>query len=175
MDSSISPSIRKIVFLILLATFLFACQPKSENVSTPVRTLLTTENISVPRWAEYETALANAIVTQDTECLCEWEIWGQDKQKVYVWALCETVQFGSTVQSAAGSVPAVIYLSNVGKIEKVVLPKDGTAYEELFPLDVQKRISANEFDFPSATEHIAQRRKNPDIPPMIAESGVGLP
>jgi len=175
MDKRIYPSIEKSVFLILLAAFLFACQSKNQNVSSPVGTLSITEEISVPRWIEYETALANAILTPDTKCLCEWEIWGQDKEKVYVWALCETEQFGSTDQSAAGSVPAVIYLSNDGRIEKIVLPKDGTDYEELFPLDIQKRIFANEFDFLSATEHIAQRRKNPNIPPMIAESGGTLP
>jgi hypothetical protein len=127
---------------------------------------------------EYETALADAILSETG--FCEWEILGQLGQEVYVWALC---QIRLLEPGTAGSVPAVIYLTPDGKIKNVAIPGNGVDYgpdiEKLFPPDIQPLVvslpmGGNQY-IQQAMEHIAQRRADPSIPPMIVEAGTLLP
>ncbi|MCB9443791.1 MAG: hypothetical protein H6669_06100 [Ardenticatenaceae bacterium] len=151
---------KKTLYLFTLLFLLSAC--KSE-LTTPT---------SRP-WTEYENALAEAILHEPG--LCEWEIWGQQGQEVYVWAECQM----SSEPNSAASGPAVVYLATDGTIEKVVIPHDGINYgpdiEELFPQDVQTLINSESFDAVQAMKHIEIRQQNPSILPMIVEAGVTLP
>lgn len=136
---------------------------------------------AVPRWSEYETALANVLLPDPYPSgipgngLCEWELWGHVEQEVYVWAEC---QDKSSDNGTAASVPAVIYLGAKGEIREVVIPRDGANYgadvQKLFPSEVQKRILAGAFDGSAAMKHIATRRID-HTPPLIAQSNVTLP
>lgn len=134
-----------------------------------------------PRWRQYEEALANEILVSkyppNDEILCEWDLLGQKGREIYLWAVC---QVASTDQGSAASGPAVVLLSPDGSVEKVIIPRDGVDYpediKELFPADVQELIlNRTYFDPKAAMEHIALRRKDRTIPPMIVEAGVILP
>ncbi len=173
-----------ILFLSLTACQLVSCQPCFDGYLPEViihqfsldRTLESTTQ-SGSRWIEYETALATTILPSPSDPgLCEWEVWGQKEQEVYVWAICQTSE---SATGAAASVPAVLSLAQNGDIEQVTLPRDGINYgpdiELLFPPDVQTRIFENQFDAVSAMEHIEKRRQDESIPPMIVDSGVTLP
>lgn len=135
-----------------------------------------------PRWVLYERALASILlgpvgetqpdVSQD-QGLCEWEIWGQKGIEIYVWAECQATDLAT---GTATSAPAVIRLAEDGSIAEVVMPDEGMGnIRDLFPKDVLARIFNNEFDAVKAMQHIAQRRADPSIPPMIVEQGVELP
>jgi len=159
-------------FLLAMTLPLVACGSSGTPLQTP-------EATSIPRWIEYENALASALIPNPFppgKGLCEWDIWGHTKQEVYIWALC---QVDSSDQGTAGSAPAVVRLASGGKIEQVVIPRDGVDYpkdiERLFPSDVQARIYASAFDTDAAMKHIALRRKNPQVPPLIVEAGTPLP
>ncbi|MDY7079535.1 MAG: hypothetical protein SXV54_21740 [Chloroflexota bacterium] len=121
-------------------------------------------------------AILSDIFPPESKRLCEWDVWGHVGQEVYVWALCEV---NWSDQVSGGSVPAVLYLAPDGTIEKVVMPRDGIDYppdiRKLFPPDVQTRIHSHDFDVEAAKEHIALRRRDSDIPPMIVEAGTPLP
>ncbi len=126
-----------------------------------------------PRWKLYESALAKAILPKGYRGLCEWEILGQQKNEVYVWALC-----ASSPAGAKGSVPAVIVLNENGGIQEVKIPGDGDAYSQdirkWFPPEVQKKI----FHFHSRliTDEAFQKRfSDRTLPPQIVVSGTPLP
>lgn len=174
----ISLPVRRILFFVMVLLSLSACvssgtRPPLEEPSQTVRAT------PIPRWIEYETALASVLIPDPFprgKVLCEWDIWGYTEQEVYVWVLC---QVDSSAQGTAGSAPAVVYLAPDGMIEKVVMPRDGVDYPEdvkrLFPPDVQAHIYASSFDTDAATKHIALRRRDPEIPPSIVEAGTSLP
>jgi len=135
-----------------------------------------------PRWVLYERALASILlgpvgethpdVSRD-QGLCEWEIWGQQGNEVYVWAECQITDLAT---GTATSAPAVIRLAEHGSLAEVVMPDKGLGnIRDLFPEDVLARIFNNEFDAVKAMQHIAQRRVDPSIPPLIVEQGVELP
>lgn len=151
---------KKILYLFTLLFLLSAC--KSEPTTPSGRP-----------WAEYENALAEALLHD--KGLCEWEIWGQKELEVYVWAECQM----STEPNSAASGPAVVYLAPDGTIEKVVIPRDGINYgpdiEKLFPQNVQPLINSTSFDATQAMKHIETRRQDPSITPMIVEADVVLP
>lgn len=105
--------------------------------------------------------------------LCEWEIWGQKGNEVYVWAECQ-VAYSAT--GMATSAPVVIRLAEDGSITEVIMANQGWGnIRDLFPEDVLARIFNNEFDAVKAMQHIALRRADPSIPPTIIEQGVELP
>ena len=137
---------------------------------TPAPTVTT----KVERWMEYEHALAVEIFWT-SDAICEWEILGQNKQEVYVWAMCEitNLEIGS-----AGSVPAVIHLGEDGSIEKVQTPGSGTQYEidirKMFPPELHQKIFDQSLDTDKLWAHLELRQKNPG-PPLIVLSGVPLP
>ncbi len=91
-----------------------------------------------------------------------------------MWAECKVRNPIGT----AGSVPAVVHLSENGKIEKVVIPRDGDSYpldiRTLFPPNVQKKIFAFEIDAPKAEKHISERMSSNGAP-LIDISGTPLP
>jgi hypothetical protein len=109
----------------------------------------------VPSAEALEAALAARLVN-DPEGLCEWAVWGQAGQELYLWAVCEA---GS---GTAASVPAVVHLSADGQVNSVRLPRDGAYYgpdiRELFPVDVRERILTDDFDAAAAMGRIAERR-----------------
>lgn len=186
----------KIVLLLAVSVALSACTPQIQSEPTPTgpppqhpeptpTPMPTQTQIPTggppPRWRQYEEALANAILEiaypPNDEGLCEWDLLGQQEQEIYLWAVC---QVASTDRGTAGSVPVVVLLAPDGSIEKVILPRAGVDYPEdikaLFPADVQERIfNRTYFDPKAAMEHIALRRKDRTIPPMIVEAGVTLP
>lgn len=56
---------------------------------------------------------------------------GQDKQEVYLWALCQTAE---DPEGAAVSAPAVLHLDDGGNITGADMPRDGALYS----LDVRE-------------------------------------
>jgi hypothetical protein len=104
-----------------------------------------------------EAVLGDAMVN-DSAALCEWDVWGEAVQTLYLWAVCESTG------GAAMSAPAVVHLDVDGHVTAASLPGDGTRYghdvRRLFPSDVQKRIFAHEYDAGAAMERIAERRRN---------------
>ncbi|HNB54221.1 MAG TPA: hypothetical protein PK530_19895, partial [Anaerolineales bacterium] len=161
--------------IMLSGVFLSACDktvPASYATSSVIQTTIATLPPPSPGWREYETALVKTILWEDG--FCEWEILGQAAQEVYVWAVCRTVSGGGA------SVPAVIYLAPDGKIDKVVIPRDGSNYgvdiQALFPPDVQTLVNAPDQEFiDSAWDHLIERQKDTSIPPLIVLEGVPLP
>ncbi|GAP09471.1 hypothetical protein BECAL_00615 [Bellilinea caldifistulae] len=184
-----SLSLNEFILFVLFATaFALSACTQSKGISElPVNSAVPSQTpvqTSTYRWVEYEEALAKVLLAgaypseSESEGLCEWSILGHNEQEVYVWALC---QVASTASGTASSVPVVIKLSPDGRIEEVVIPRDGTDYgldiQNLFPSDVQERINnlASYFDVKAAMEHIALRREDRTIPPIIVEAGTPLP
>ena len=106
---------------------------------------------------ELEAVLGDAMVN-DSAALCEWDVWGEAAQTLYLWAVCESTG------GAAMSAPAVVHLDVDGHVAGASLPGDGTRYghdvRRLFPPGVQKRIFAHEYDADAAMERIAERRRS---------------
>jgi len=130
----------------------------SETATLERETTATTPAVaepSLPAIEGLETALAANLV-QDPEGLCEWAIWGQASQALYVWAVCEASS------GSAASAPAVVQVSASGQVQSVQLPRDGSYYgadiRALFPLEIRQRILAHEFDAVAAMARIAERR-----------------
>lgn len=108
---------------------------------------------------DLESALASHFL-DDPTALCEWQVWGESDQEMYLWAVCESVS-GSAV-----SAPAVVRIGQgeggVWRIQEIEVPRDGTFYgpdvRTLFPSEVQERIFAHDFDAEVALARIAERR-----------------
>ena len=106
-----------------------------------------------------ESALATRFLNDPTG-LCEWEVWGEARQDIYLWAICQSAE------GAGCSAPAVVRVaqdeSSVWRIREVEMPRDGTLYGEdvrvLFPSDVQRRILAHNYDTNAAWARIEARR-----------------
>ena len=125
--------------------------------ATAVTALPSVPATRVPARDELEAVLGDAMVN-DPSALCEWDVWGEAVQTVYVWAVCESAS------GTAMSAPAVVRLDVEGHVIAASLPGDGTRYghdvRRLFPREVQKRIFAHEYDAVAAMERIAERRRN---------------
>jgi hypothetical protein len=140
-----------------------------------------TPSVDTPRWVLYERALSYIFLGPPGKTLpdlsrdhglCEWEIWGQNGNEVYVWALC---QMDNAVGTAT-STPAVIHLGKDGTILEIEMPDEGFGnLKELFPEDVLVKIAKNEFPGNAAWDRIQRRRKDSSILPLIVEQGVKLP
>ena len=143
---------RFLLLIVCVAGSLFsltACDTPQMNIEpTPIAQLAGPDDL--------EPALANGLL-DDPAALCEWEVWGQTEQALYLWAVCESA--GGTAVSA----PAVVYLDAEGHVAAVAAPGDGTAYvrdvRRLFPPDLQERILAHEYDAGAAMERRAEREK----------------
>ena len=174
--------------ILLSAITLVSCVPMLASTttgrSTPIPTSLSTQTSSTlsststpkaERWIEYQNALAVAFLPS-TPGLCEWELLGQTRNEVYVWAIC---QEADSSNGAAMSAPAVIYLSENNGFEQVEVPRDGSLYsidiQKMFPKDLQEKILSNSIDsLQEMWRHIQMRRKNPE-PPLVVMSGTLLP
>lgn len=165
-------ALRKILLILFLLILSNCGAAKSTLIPTLTDRPMPTNS---SRWMIYEKALSKAILGSEGG-LCEWQIYGMSnsKEEVYVWALC---QFKG-VDSRAGSVPAVIYLEDNGKIARVVLPWDGTLYapdvRNMFPPEIAAKVLAHEFDSSSAKKNIDVRRHSSALP-LIITSGTPLP
>ena len=130
--------------------------------------------VRTERWVEYERALAGKFLP-GTEGMCEWEILGEQGDKIYVWAVCQ-VKF--SLNGAATSAPAVIYLKEDGEIKDVKMPRDGTQYasdiRDLFPSELHGKVLSNTVDTNTMWLHIQKRHRNPE-PPLIVLAGSELP
>ena len=180
------------LFVLLLLGSMLACKTITPGVAAtptfiedviplPV-TAQPTPTVDVnatPRWVEYERALASVLLgpagntlpdlSRDSG-LCEWALWGQKGDQVYVWAECQNDE------GTATSAPAVIFLDEDGHIVAVVMPDEGwDNLKELFPEPVLKRILDNEFDGVAAMDHIQLRRADPSLPPLVIEQGGIMP
>jgi hypothetical protein len=184
---------RKTLDLFIVLMFLFACAPAPRIVPTsavlpPANTAIVSTQIPFatpsedsPRWVLYERALSFILLGPPGKTLpdmsrdhglCEWEIWGQKENEVYVWALC---QVDNTIGTAT-STPAVIHLGEDGAILEIEMPNEGFGnLQELFPEDVLAKIENNKFPAKEAWDRIQMRRKNPSILPLIVEREVPLP
>jgi hypothetical protein len=130
----------------------------------------------VPRWAEYESALAHKFLPEEIKGVCEWGILGQAEQDVFVWAVC---QGHSPISGPSGmSAPAVVHLAADGQVQSVTIPRDGTLYsqdvEALFPRELHRQIFTHTLA-PEIEEHLRIRIANPDTPPLRILSGTPLP
>jgi hypothetical protein len=138
-----------IVFAVGSLFSLTACGTPQVNIEpTP------TAQPAVP--GDLEPALASGLL-DDSAALCEWEVWGQTEQALYLWAVCESAS------GTAVSTPTVVYLDAQGHVAAVAAPGDGTEYVQdvrrLFPPDLQERILAHEYDAGAAMERMAEREK----------------
>lgn len=131
---------------------------------------------SVPRWAEYELALAHKFLPEEIMGVCEWDILGQAEQDVFVWAVCQGNSPNSGLMGM--SAPAVIHLATDGQVQTVTVPRDGTLYsqdvEALFPHELQKQIFAHTIQ-PEIERHLQMRIAQPNTPPLIALTRTPLP
>ncbi|MBU0510674.1 MAG: hypothetical protein KKD28_11690 [Chloroflexi bacterium] len=153
-----------------------------ESETLPVPPTLTETTVSestMPRWREYEFALSSTLLAGtggQNDGLCEWQLLGQQDEKVYLWALC---QVRASADGAATMAPAVLFIGLEG-VYHVDIPRDGGYYVEdiktLFPPELQTcALDITCFDGPAAMEHIDMRRADPSMPPLIVEQGVVLP
>ena len=134
------------VVLLLAACIGLASMPQATTVPVTV----------MPAWGELEAVLGDAMM-DDSAALCEWDVWGEAVQTLYLWAVCESA--GGTAMSA----PVVIHLDVDGRVAGASLPGDGTQYapdvRRLFPPHLQQRIRAHEYDAGAAMERIAERQR----------------
>jgi hypothetical protein len=160
----------KIVLLFLLVVVLNNCHTGNSvpTLTAPARPTPT----GIPRWQLYEAALLEATINLDG--LCEWAILGVSGNEVYVYTLCQATGQKET----ARSVPAVVYLSENGTIEDVVIPRPGADYprdiESLFPPEVQDIIYGRKSGGIASTEHLRVRMENGG-PPLIVVLGTPMP
>ena len=132
----------------------------------------------LPRWVEYERALARTFFHFPTGItghgICEWEVLGHSGQEVYVYAMCINLNntYGSRMRS-----PAVIYLGSNGEIESIKIPQPGNQHSEdvlkMFPAEVQKRLANPDYGA-DWSDHLVVRR-NKVIQPLIIVQGTPLP
>jgi hypothetical protein len=138
---------------------------------------------SLPRWKLWERALGDILngppentrpdLSQD-HGICEWEIWGQKGNDVYVWALCKVYHTG--IGTTATSAPAIVRLGAGDQIQAVILPAEGWGnIGSLFPDDVLQKIHNQDFDVEKTEMDIALRSGNPALPPLIIQKGEILP
>lgn len=79
-----------------------------------------------------------------------WALGIEDRTEAYVWALCEEyyLKDGALVQGTGTSLPVALVFKNSVIIEHKV-PRDGSLNSQdiktIFPRDVQKKISKNDF------------------------------
>jgi len=148
-----------IFILVSAAVAILVLTACAGSVSTPEATAIASlPSVSAtmdPEQCELESALAGAML-EDADALCEWDVWGQAEQALYVWAVCESAS------GTAMSAPAVVRLDVDGHVTAVSLPGNGANYgpdvRRLFPRYVRKRIFAHEYDARAAMERIAERR-----------------
>ena len=170
-------------FLVLF--ILAACtSPARSGISTvPAPAfILPTANVPLPRWKYWERALGDILngpsgnthpdLNQD-HGICEWEIYGQKGNEVYVWAYCEVYHKGIGITASAG--PAIVRLAADDSISEVVFPEDITGIRPLVPADIWARIMKRDFDVARAEKNIGLRNSDPSIPPLIIQQGVTLP
>lgn len=161
--------IKTVLFMILLIS-LYGCYAGESTPSALVPEPLPTH---LPRWRTYELALLEATVGVD-KGLCEWVILGEAGQEIYVYALCQVLGPRDTVMS----VPAVIYLTDIGVIESVKIPGDGENYHEdirsMFPANVQTIIFNHSAYGSELVEHLNDREINGG-PPLIFVLGTPMP
>jgi hypothetical protein len=135
-----------------------------------------TPTASVPNWTEYDLALAREFLPQGVTGVCEWEVLGQAAQDVFVWVICRgnSSNSGSTGMSA----PAVIHLAADGKIQSVVVPRDGILYGQditaLFPAELHERIFNHTLS-PEMEQHLQTRIAHPETPPLIVLTETPVP
>jgi hypothetical protein len=188
----IKRSVRFTCFGLLLLIPMLACQTITTAVTpqptyiddviplpvTPAPTSTVDPSLP-PRWIEYERALASVLLgpvgntvpdLNSDGGLCEWIFMGGKGGQVYVWAECQNEA------GTATSAPVVIILGEDGHIKAVVMPDEGWGnIEELFPAPVVELIYSHPFKAEAAMEHIALRRADPSIPPLIVLEGGFLP
>lgn len=162
---------KKLIF-VMLCLSLCGCQlTKPFPTNMPSVTKTPTHPL---RWEAYQKALSKEIVNTE-DGVYEWDILGMVGRKVYVWAVCQVRGPIGT----AGSVPAVVYLGQDGKIEKVTIPRDGDKYywediETMFPPDVSARIHARDTHGFADMKHL-EARQTAYGPPLIVLVGTPLP
>lgn len=87
-------------------------------------------------------------------------------------------QVADSIEGAAMSALAVLYLSENGIIENVTVPGDGSRYvidiRNMFPSDLQEKILSHSINAEEMWSHLELRHKDP-LPPLIVESGISLP
>jgi hypothetical protein len=138
---------------------------------------------AMPRWKLWERALGDILngpagnthpdLGQD-HGICEWEIWGQNGNDVYVWALCEVYHTGTG--ATATSAPAIVRLAQDDSPSAVIMPAEGWGnLRDLFPADIVTRILKHAFDVQAAEQDIALRSGDPSLPPLIIQNGGVLP
>ncbi len=124
---------------------------------------------------DLESALASQLIDDPTS-LCEWQVWGQVAQEMYLWVVCESAR-GSAI-----SAPAVVRIEQDEGgdwyVREVEVPRDGTFYgpdvRVLFPPDVQERIFAHDFDAEAAMVRIAERRAQMESVESLDEFAIYL-
>lgn len=112
-----------------------ACQPNVTSVPTPTAATPTATETPTPRWVEYEKALAASVLEPEDDGLCEWIILGQKELEVYVWVICETIEWGGPESDigTAGSTSAVIYLSRGWKNRSCFFRIGSGGRQTIFP------------------------------------------
>jgi len=142
--------------------------------------MITPNPIQVERWKEYQTALAESMLSSvpSETVLCEWDILGQLDQDLYVWAVCGRLGGGRWA-----SRPVVIHLGTNGDIQNVkVVPGIGTEYisniHEIFPASVQEKILDDQTSstiYRRLSDHLNWRQTHPEEPPLIVLSSTPIP
>jgi len=180
----------RVILLVILMVAFVSCTgmnisgPTSVALESPSPVALTPVHIQtivatpLPRWIEYERALARTFFHYPVGIIghgiCEWEVLGHSDREVYVDAMCINLNntYGSIMRS-----PAVIYLSSDGEIISIETPQPGNQYSEdirkMFPEEVQKRLTNP--DYSADWSNHLETRRNKDVQPLIVLLGTSMP
>ncbi|CAG1006470.1 hypothetical protein ANAEL_03424 [Anaerolineales bacterium] len=162
--------------------------------------VLTPDTTQVEKWEEYQTELANAVLSSNPErgsepvayenALCEWDILGQSGQEVYVFAICALAEENGNTGRLA-----IIYLAADESIRSVKVAEfKGSFYDlGLYPADIQQKFC---YYFPFSPPdrppclinsvnpggridvlrtHLDYRQINPAEPPLVVLSATPTP
>jgi hypothetical protein len=137
--------------------------------------MITPSAIQVERWKEYEVALAKALFPSSFipgEFLCEWEILGQSKQELYVWAICMSIfPVGNARPTYESTMANVIHIGPDGTIQRVGVSggENSNIFDirEVFSPEAQARYFEGLINFDGLKDRLRWRREHPEEPPLI--------
>lgn len=144
----------------------------------PVIPMITPDPVQVERWMEYQTALANVILSYlpQEQVLCEWEFLGRSGNEVHVWTVCGEIWDNRVGLEGL----AVIHIGEDGSVHNAETAGIGgmgfpSDIQRLFPLDVQERYFGGLIHFQELVDHLRWRLKHPAEPPLIVLSPTPTP
>ncbi|HNH78123.1 MAG TPA: hypothetical protein PLD33_05730 [Anaerolineales bacterium] len=152
--------------------------PSPSPTSTPWQFTFPTPNaIQVENWKEYQSELAKILLPDlpPQKVLCEWEIIGQNKNDLYILAVCDTVKGGNVA-----SAPVLLHLNSDETIQSAETPGVKSDYNsdinKMFPKEIQAIL--NNYPYERRMNllfHLDYRQRYSQVPPLNIQSVVPTP